>query len=964
MAKRVLSDYYSFSAATKTITIPDRIIPQENLLLIVNSETNTVLYNFSDPDLSLVSYTVPYNTTGTQLVLNYNTTSMSDNDTLMIMEDMPNERIDFSEVAQDPTNKLRVAAPQSLIDTDFEYGTQGIKWESFATVNNIPAFFYRGGANSLNVTASTGTTTSYSQISVNTATPHGLTTGDMVVVSNSNTIYADGSYAVATVSSLSFTYIAKGNAPGNQFNPYINIAAGTRYDSNNISSNLLVASITSDNAATSTLTINTTGPHGLLKGSPILIYSATTVSINGNWNVYDVPNAGQFRVVTQGIQTGTTTPALGSGGVWVNPEVIFQHRARDGGVLVNTSTVQEGIQAVRQTRRYFRYQSGKGIQMSSGTKFTPSFDINSITAVGTSVTVTIQQPLSMNSGVTVQISGVQTNAGTANYYNGTFTITNVNPVNKTFSYNTTSVNTDTSPGGTDLYATVQNFDGAAVRVGMFDAQNGFYFEYDGRKLFAVRRDSIKEGLGTITVTSNSTIVTGSGTKFGKQIAPGDYVVIRGQSYLVQTVDTDTQFTISPKYRGASTAGARFNITRNTRTEQSSWNMDRMDGQGPSGTVLDISKMQMCYMDYTWYGAGTIRFGFRDVNGNVVYCHRIPNANRNYAAYMRSGNLPARYEVTNVGPYARLVSGNTGSLGQALNNGDSTMVVDNATYWASSGTVMVQQDGNVEYMTYGDKSYNSTLSGWNLLGLGRRVIGGTSTNLTFRPHEYNGGSAGASSVPIVTFVSTNCAPTVSHWGTSVIMDGGYDDDRSIVFSFPKKTQFNIGANTSIAVVSIRLAPSVDNSITGAFGARDIVNRMQLKLLNIDTNATGPLVISGVLNPNRFGGTAAPQLPGDWAITSVVSLIGAGSLAQLIDHSSATVTYTGGEQIFSFYSDSGVFNYDLKDVRDLGHSVIGGDGSNATPGFPNGPDVLTIVASNVSSGAVTLKGLRISWTEAQA
>ena len=34
----------------------------------------------------------------------------------------------------------------------------------------------------------------------------------------------------------------------------------------------------------------------------------------------------------------------------------------------------------------------------------------------------------------------------------------------------------------------------------------------------------------------------------------------------------------------------------------------MDGTGPSGYNLDLSKMQMYYIDYSWYGAGFVRWG--------------------------------------------------------------------------------------------------------------------------------------------------------------------------------------------------------------------------------------------------------------------------------------------------------------------------------------------------------------------
>jgi hypothetical protein len=575
MAKKVLSEYYTFSPSTKTITIPNKIIPRENLLLVVNSTSNTVLFNFSDPDIGISSYTYPYQTTGTQFTLNYNTTAMATSDPLLIMTDEPNTEIDFSEAAQDATNKLRVAAPQSLIDTDFEYGLQGIKWESYATVNNYPSFYYRAGGNSLNIASvASSSQTTRSAIFVTTVGSHGLVTGDLITVGGCTDPNADGTFQINLVPSVnSFAYSSKATiATGTISTPYTSVAPTQRIDSNNQSSNLTLATsnaIVSDNAATSTLTFAFANNHGLLAGSPIQLIGFPTPTaalvINGNWKIYDVPSMNTFRIQTSGLATGVTafagltSTATSVGAVYVNPEVYFQHRAQDGGVLVSTGTAQEGIAAVRQTRRYFRYQSGKGIQMSSGSKFTPSLDVNSVSSIGTAVTVTIQQPLTFNTGVSIVMDGVVTNAGTTNYYNGTFVVQSINYQAKSFTYYTTSTNVDVQPGGLPI-ATVKNFSGAVIRVGMFDAQNGFYMEYDGLYVYAVRRDSVKELFGLVNVTNGSSIVTGVGTKFSKQLNGGDFVVIRGQSYQVVSVDTDVNITVTPRYRGASTNSARINLT--------------------------------------------------------------------------------------------------------------------------------------------------------------------------------------------------------------------------------------------------------------------------------------------------------------------------------------------------------------------------------------------------------------------
>lgn len=966
MAKRVVAEYYSFNPSTKTVTIPNRIIPRENLLLVTNTSSNTVLFNFSDPDLNIVSYTCPYSSTGTQFVLNYNTAVMSSSDSLLILEDEADAHITVAEVLRDPTEKIRTSSPQSLIDTDFEYGLQPIKWESYVNVQNIPGYYLKGGGNALAVSAITGGNQAPRSImTVTTTVAHGLTTGDIVSVQYSNNYLADGVYAVDTVpSTTQFTYTTQGQVNGTVYNSSINIQGGAVFDSNNQTARIIHSVITSDNVTPSTITVQTTGRHGLLRGSPILVNSSTTTSINGSWTVYDVPTASSFRFQTPGIQTGTSSPVSASAVILVRPEANFVHRPSDGGVLISTGNIQEGIAAVRQTRRYFRYQSGKGVQLSTGTKLCPSFDINTISAAGNVATITTQQVPGVLSGVTVVVEGVDVNAGTTNYYNGTFTVTSAINTSKTLTYTMAGIPTDTAPGGQTPQVTVKNWNGASIRVGLFDAQNGFYFEYDGTTMFAVRRNSIKELMGTVAVTNASVTVTGTNTKFSKQLTVGEYVVIKGQSYQVTAIDSDTIMSIGPAYRGATVSGARVNVTQNIRVPQTSWNLDRMDGSGPSGYVLDPTKMQMLYIDYTWYGSGYIRYGMRSTNGDVVYCHKVVNNNLNNAAYMRSGNLPARYEVTNIGPFSRLVSGNVSALNQAVTAGTTTIVVKDAEFWPNAGQAMLTQTGNCEVISYSAKSYNATLNAWNLTGVSRGVFGGNTSAGSFAATAYDGGAAASSSQCSVTYITCDCAPAISHWGTSVIMDGGYDDDRSIVFAYAKPIQVSVAPNTSIAVLSIRLAPSVDNSVTGQFGAREIVNRMQLQTRSMGLYCNATVQILGILNPTFPTSATVPTLPGSWLTTSIVSTIGSGSLAQVIDHTGNTTIVSGGEQIFGFVTGTGGDTYDISQVRDLGTSIISGDGSVKTPGYPNGPDILTIVVRNTGATTATLSNIRISWTEAQA
>jgi hypothetical protein len=86
---------------------------------------------------------------------------------------------------------------------------------------------------------------------------------------------------------------------------------------------------------------------------------------------------------------------------------------------------------------------------------------------------------------------------------------------------------------------------------------------------------------------------------------------------------------------------------NTPVAQTSWNVDPMDGSGPSGITLDLTKAQILFMDLEWLGVGTVRIGFV-INGNFYVCHKFHHANIIATTYITTASLPIRYEITNTG----------------------------------------------------------------------------------------------------------------------------------------------------------------------------------------------------------------------------------------------------------------------------------------------------------------------------
>lgn len=87
------------------------------------------------------------------------------------------------------------------------------------------------------------------------------------------------------------------------------------------------------------------------------------------------------------------------------------------------------------------------------------------------------------------------------------------------------------------------------------------------------------------------------------------------------------------------------VVVNTPVVQANWNVDPMNGTGPSGITLDLTKAQILYMDLEWLGVGTVRIGFV-INGEFYVCHKFHHANLITSTYITTASLPLRYEITN------------------------------------------------------------------------------------------------------------------------------------------------------------------------------------------------------------------------------------------------------------------------------------------------------------------------------
>lgn len=728
---------------------------------------------------------------------------------------------------------------------------------------------------------------------------------------------------------------------------------GNMYYARNLSTTTISLHVSAADANAGTSAIAPTGVSGsLITRAYNTIFSPVITSVLAN-----------SRVQVNTPFTGTTLQGakiLIRTGVFPFMDGLVNHRAMDGGIELIPSNNGDA-QVVRQTRRYFRYQPGKGIQCSLSMNFNAPIEVDYATYnSGTNkVSVYTKKPHRMTTGLQItmdnQIAAYQNTTWTGSAF--TVTVTSIT----SFDYTPTSTPSPTVCPGLPIFW-VNSWSNSRVRGGLFDDQNGMFYEFDGTTLYAVRRDSVTQISGYVSVTYGSPLITGvQNNNFLSQLTLKQNVVIKGMTYKVAYVESNTAFYVQPPYRGATDNFCIVSLTTDTRTPQSSWNIDKCDGTGPSGYVLNTRKIQMIYFDYSWYGAGSIRYGLKDPVGDVRYVHRYVHNNQFTTAYFRAGNLPARYEVQNIGQptwVPPLLHWGTSVIMDGRYDDDKAYLFTapgGVISFTNGDTILVSATipDTTRYTIY-DPLTATTVSAYRILSAGTGSSTWTAVQ-NLRPGT------------IVT--GTGLQTRTRTLGTP--QKDNTDPNKAMIFIDKLPTVNAVASNYTfgeitdiipslIPIVSLRMAPSVDTSIGGPLGARELINRMQLKLRSVDLMTTNDteirLILNGTIDNKTWVAATSP------------------SLSQLVVHNKNDAI-ENGTVIFSYRVPGGAFDssgkrtsqvqsYDISQLGALGNAIMGGNGV-----YPDGPDIITAAAVCLEAGGVSATtpytiSSRISWAENQS
>lgn len=106
--------------------------------------------------------------------------------------------------------------------------------------------------------------------------------------------------------------------------------------------------------------------------------------------------------------------------------------------------------------------------------------------------------------------------------------------------------------------------------------------------------------------------------------------------------------------------------------------DKLDGTGTSGFTLDVTKVNSYWADYTFSGAGRVRFGVYEPDGARLVAYTIETGNASPFPSIRTGTLPLTTEVLNVS-----ATGSSSELREVAMSVSTEGNPNDYTFWRSA-----------------------------------------------------------------------------------------------------------------------------------------------------------------------------------------------------------------------------------------------------------------------------------------
>jgi hypothetical protein len=221
--------------------------------------------------------------------------------------------------------------------------------------------------------------------------------------------------------------------------------------------------------------------------------------------------------------------------------------------------------------------------------------------------------------------------------------------------------------------------GSAQFIGLGSSECGYFIGYFGTSFGIlhsetgareIRKLTVTTGAGTgnVTVTldgdSISVPVVGNNdvTQTAHQLSLADYSQVGSGGWLADAISGSVYF-ISARsgpasgaysVSGASIVGTFSSVVTgetqtNTFVTASNFNIDKLDGLGPSGMILNPQRGNVYQIGFQYLGFGNAKFAVEDPNtGRPYYFHEYKNANSRTTPVLKNPNVNALATSANIG----------------------------------------------------------------------------------------------------------------------------------------------------------------------------------------------------------------------------------------------------------------------------------------------------------------------------
>jgi hypothetical protein len=315
--------------------------------------------------------------------------------------------------------------------------------------------------------------------------------------------------------------------------------------------------------------------------------------------------------------------------------------------------------------------------------------------------VAVNSPLSIfGEVITAQLYPIAQGDFVSNINNQTFTTSSFAGATLTQADGMCSLNSGTSasgssivqlrrgleyrPGQGSILRSTALFDtpsaGNAMFLGAGTAECGYYIGYFGTNFGVlhsvsgsreIRRLDITTGAGTenVTITLNGSSVVvpvvgaNSPEQTAYQLANADYSQVGTGGWLADAQSGSVYFISARSAAGLdgaySVAGTDIvgaftqvqdgEAQANNFIPKSSFNVDKLDGTGPSGMILNPQKGNVYQIQFQYLGFGNATFATEDPNtGLLVPFHMIKNTNVRTAPVLKNPNMSVLCTSANIG----------------------------------------------------------------------------------------------------------------------------------------------------------------------------------------------------------------------------------------------------------------------------------------------------------------------------